>query len=210
MTRPDTLAALQKLQAERLQQTYHDFLSDPEYAEVAGFFFGEVYSGEDTSERDRAYSKFYQKIRRVLGGEVGRCMGTIQDLQHLTLRLDRELAEQLDREQAMGENGELDMQTYERAYAREDHRVARQEQIQMLVETLELAYIIFHRPGIGTGLRALHQFQKMRRDTIVSSFLMRAYETIHPLRTIEPLVTAIAEREQQRLNRILQTYSSSP
>jgi hypothetical protein len=202
LTESAVLAALQQLQAQRLRETYRDFLIDPEYAQVAQFFFGEVYSGEDTSERDTAYAHFYRRIKRILGGEIGRCMGTIQDLQHLTQRLDRELAAELHRRSVSPET--LDIPQYEKAYARTDHRELRKQQISLLADSLLLAYQIFHRVGIGTGLRALHQFQKMRGDTLVSGFLVRAYEAIHPLKQIQPLASAIDERETQRLHRIFQ------
>lgn len=198
-----TLAALQQLQAARLRDTYSDFLADSTYAGVAGFFFGEVYSGEDTSQRDAAYAKFYEKIQRVLGGDVGRCMGTIQELQHLTLRLDRELASDLD-----PVVGKLTMARYEQAYARQDHWQPREQQIAWLVESLSLAHKIFRRVGIGTGLKALHQFQKWRGDTLVSGFLMRAYEVIHPLATIQPLAHAIEVRETKRLHYIFELCGS--
>lgn len=196
-----TLAALQQLQAARLRDTYSDFLAAKDYADVAGFFFGEVYSGEDTSERDAAYAKFYKRIQRVLGGDIGRCMGTIQELQHLTLRLDRDLARDL-----APSDEALTMSRYEQAYARPDHWQSREQQITWLVQSLSLAHTIFRRVGIGTGLKALHQFQKLRGDTIVSGFLMRAYEVIHPLATIQPLADAIQERESKRLHRIFEQY----
>lgn len=206
MTFGTALFALHQLQAARLRETYRDFLQDHTYEHVANFFFGEVYAGEDTSERDRAYDKFYRRIRRVLGGDVGTCMGTIQSLQHLTLRLDHELAHILDDQLHMQE-ATLTVASYEQAYACKQHYLLRQQQIEMLVRTLNLAYDIFHRIGIGTGLRALHQFQKMRGDTLISGFLMRAYDAIHPLDTIQPLTQAIQERETQRLERIFTTYA---
>lgn len=192
----DAFFELKNRQSDRLESTYDDFVDDPTYADTCQFFFGEVYTAEDTRERDEAFAAFTAKLTKVLGGDIVHTLKNLVALQALTVDLDiavfhawQELSAPLS-------------DVYEQAYYQAGHYDDRVKQIDMLVDGLRNAFKIFHRFGIGSGLKALHRFQKFRGQTQVTGFLVRGYEAIHPLADIEPLAQAIDERERSRLERI--------
>jgi len=196
----ERMVYLKALQQKRLQETYADFIAQEEYAETCAFFFGKVYTTEDSSVRDQAVERFYGKLKRVLGGKIIQCLGQIISLQKLTVALDERLADVLIE---MDAPIECDIETYEQAYRESDNYDDRVRQIEILHANLRLAHQIFHRFGVGTGLKALHEFERVRgRHGRVTGFLLDAYHAIHPLRDIGPLAEAINERERLRLDRI--------
>ncbi|MDJ0836379.1 MAG: hypothetical protein QNK37_07650 [Acidobacteriota bacterium] len=190
---------LKQFQFERLQHTYADFIAQEQYRATCNFFFGKVYTAEDTSARDQAFVKFYDHLSRILGGDIIRCLRKIIELQELTVVLDEALEQQLIAE---GAPVAFDMITYENAYAACDNYEPRLQQIQVLDEALLLAHKVLRRFGIGAGLKALHSFQTLRGEAEVTGFLVEAYNAIAHLRKIKPLAEVINQREIQRLDRI--------
>ena len=62
----DVKRALQGFQAARLNTTYADLKSDPQYEKIGVFFFEKLYAPEDFSFRDASI----KKLQRVLKGKV--------------------------------------------------------------------------------------------------------------------------------------------
>lgn len=193
---------LKAFQAQRLRDTYSDFVDQPIYSATCDYFFNEVYGARDTRERDEAFQAFYSRISKVLGGEISEILGNMIALQKLTESLDLALLEQLREWQT---DTPFDMEIYEKAYAACDNYETRVEQIDILLTCLRDGYRVFHRPGLGVGLKALHKFRKLQGQGMITGFLLRGYDALHPLPDIEPLAEAVDIRERQRLDRIYQS-----
>lgn len=195
-----TLTELKAFQNQRLRQTYADFIVQPAYTATCDFFFGMVYTAEDTRFRDDKFDHFYTSLKGIAGGsDIHRCLGTLVSLQRLTTALDDGVLSVLHQREA---SDPLTMEDYEEAYRLCDNYDQREEQIEVLVVSVKTAHQIFRRFGIGLGLKALHKFHQLRGDTTVSSFLLAGYRALTSLRKIDPLAEAIEERETRRLNRI--------
>ena len=190
---------LEAFQRKRLEQTYADFVTLPHYGPTCDFFFGAIYSGKDSQERDAAFVDFYKTIQRMVGGDIARCLRDMIDLQLLTRDLDLALHQKIV---ALACPMPLSMDDYEMAYAACDNYEPRLQQIHLLVDTLVLANRIFHRFGIGTGLKALHAFHRLKGDDLITGFLLEGYDAIRAPRKIQNLIDAIQKRELERLNRI--------
>lgn len=195
----DLHLSLKALQSKRLFETYQDFAQQPRYRTTCDYFFGEVYNTDDTEARDQAFVAFTDHISKVLGGDIVRCLRQMIRLQKLTLRLDHACVRCL---QELGAAPDFDIDLYERAYREMGLFSERESQIELTLTCLTLAHKIFRRFGIGAGLFALHEFQRVRGDDLVTGFLWRGYQAIHKLRRIEPLAVAVREREEMRLARI--------
>jgi len=196
---------LKALQQRRLSETYADLAAQDAHRAAAAFFFESVYNTDDTTRRDAAFIAFTDRLRRVLGGEVVACMDTVIALQKLTISLDEALLPELV---ALNAPLKPPIALYEQAYARMGRYDDRLRQIRLTVHCIQVAWRLFHRIGIGTGLKALHQFMRLRGDTLVTGFLMEGYHALHRLRSPAPLADAVQERETQRLERIFATYGS--
>ena len=79
---------LKSIQSERLSRTYADFMDQPIYEPTCRFFFGEVYTANDTSARDAAFAAFTAKLKRALGGDIVETLEMLVQLQALTVELD--------------------------------------------------------------------------------------------------------------------------
>ncbi|CAM2005194.1 FFLEELY motif protein [Acanthopleuribacter pedis] len=191
--------ALKALQSRRLHETYRDFSEQRMYRTTCDYFFGEVYNTDDTEARDEAFRRFTDHISKVLGGDIVRCLKRMIRLQTLTLQLDKACTHAL---LELDAPVDFDMALYERAYREMGRFSEREEQIALTLECLTLAHKIFRRFGIGAGLFALHEFQRVRGDDLITGFLWRGYQAIHKLRRIDPLALAVREREEARLARI--------
>ena len=187
---------LTEFQNRRLRETYADFIGQETYGPTCDFFFGQVYTTMDTTERDASFLRLHDHLK-VLGGDIIRCMELMIYLQNLTADLDRHLLEKLP-----SQSIEFDMDTYEDAYFQCDNYESRSDQIALLCNCLDLSHHIFHHFGIGMGLRALHRFHRMIGDATATGFLITGYDAFHPIRDIQPFIEAVDQRERERLDRI--------
>ncbi len=188
---------LKDFQSKRLAGAYTDFTARPEYRAACFFFFNRLYSTEDTGERDEAFRKVYNTIKKYLGGDVVKSMAKLIELQEITIEMDHKILELLE-----DKPPEFDMDTYERAYRVSNNYALRIRQIELLDLTIHLVHRVSHRFGIGLVLRALHGACLLRGDTRMVDFLMDGYKAFADLDDIDPLATAMVVRETTRLNRI--------
>ncbi|CAM2065528.1 hypothetical protein SCOR_09110 [Sulfidibacter corallicola] len=190
---------LKGFQSKRLRDTYDDFASRPKYASACYFFFEEIYSTEDTTDRDESFRKIYGTVQRFLGGEVVESMTRLIELQELTIKLDMRILDVLLEREAPVEFG---METYESAYKLSENYQERVRQIELLEFTLRLIHKISHRFGIGMVLKGLRSACVLLGHTRMVDFLMSGYKAFADLKSIEPLVSAMSQRERERLDRI--------
>ncbi len=196
---------LKAFQSDRLRHDYADFSEDPQNRAAASFFFDRLYSTEDTTERDASFKRIHANLKRFLGGEVAESMAKLIELQEITLAMDHKLLEVLAEQDAPTE---FDEAAYERAYRLSDNYDLRLRQIELLVFTNRLVHKISHRFGIGVVLMGLRNACLLLSDTRMVDFLMEGYRAFKNLKSVEPLVAAIQERETQRLNRIYRRSES--
>lgn len=195
----DLHTALKTMQSRRLFDTYGDFVEKKAYRTTCDYFFGEVYNTDDTVARDQAFATFTDKIAKVLGGDIIRCLRLMIHLQHLTLGLDLACVEAL---QDQGVGADFDLASYERAYRDMGCYQERRDQIELTVTCLTIGHRVFRRFGIGAGLFALHEFHRLRDDDLITGFLWRGYLALYRLPEIQPLAKAVRLRETNRLERI--------
>lgn len=186
------LVYFKQFQINRLRQTYADFIDQQAYTAACEFFFGDIYSVNDTEARDAAFKAFTKKISLVLGGDIVTCLQQLVSLQQLTHSLDQTLFQKLVQ---MEVSNPFTMSEYRRAYRACQNYEARQEQITELVGCLNLSHRILSRVGIGPGLIALHRFQKIRGKGLATGLLVRGYHALSPLPDINVLTQAIKQRE---------------
>ncbi len=188
-------------QAERLKKTYADFLASERFASLTGFFFRDVYSTEDQTERDTQFKTLYEFFRRRLGEGLTRGIGELVELNDLSRSLDRELAKAL---RAIARDGRVDDEAYEEGYRRCDHYDVRVRQIDMLCRSIRYFRTLAERRTIGLVLAAVKKAAVLFGGRTVIGFLDRGY---HAYRSVtaeetERFVRAVHDRESGRLNRI--------
>src|SRR6476661_8031056 len=85
---------LQTFQSQRLRRDHADLAVQPEYRQIAEFFFEEMYGPHDFSSRDEQARRLHQFVHLAPGLAV-RDVQDVLELLELTNRLDDAVAAQL-------------------------------------------------------------------------------------------------------------------
>jgi hypothetical protein len=194
----DYKLTLQTFQSQRLRRDHADLGAEPQYRQIAEFFFEEMYGPHDFSSRDAQARRLHQFVHLVPGLAV-RDVQDVLELIELTNQLDDAVAAELALLQAPLDFDEI---IYERAYRRCDNYGDRVRQIDLIRNSLYNVYRMTRKPLIGAVLQRTHGLAQTVGMTDIHRFLVRGYQAIQPVRDIHRFVETILLREQDRLDRI--------
>jgi hypothetical protein len=191
------LQNLVAFQAGRLRRTYDDFVRSDRYARLAEFFFTDVYSPEDKTERDEQFKRLYESFRRKLGDRITRGVGELVKLNDLSRELDLELASKINGQRITDE-------VYEEAYRRCDNHPVRVRQIDMLCSSVRYFRGLAEYRSIWLVLKTVKAAAALFGGSAVISFLDRGYRAYRSIDAEEGehFAASIEARERARLDRI--------
>ena len=189
---------LQVFQSQRLRRDHADLADEPQYRQIAEFFFQEMYGPNDFSARDEQAHRLHQFVNLV-PGLATRDIKNVLELLELTNHLDDAVAAQLN---ALAAALEFDETTYERAYQLCDNYRDRMRQIELSRNVLYNVYRMAHKPLIGAVLQRTQALAQAVGMTDIHRFLRLGHQAILPVRDIHRFVETILLREQDRLERI--------
>jgi len=199
----DYKLTLQNSQSQRPQRDHAGLAVEPQYRQVAEFFFEEMYGPRDFSSRDEQAHRLHQFVHLV-PGLAARDVQDVLELLELTNRLDDAVAVQLNALEALLDFDEI---VYERAYQLCDSYGDRMRQIELSRNALYNVYRMAHKPLIGAVLQRTQGLAQSVGMTDIHRFLRLGYQAILPVRDIHRFVETILLREQDRLDRIYQISS---
>lgn len=206
--------SLQGYQTAMLLADYQDFARQPRFTALVEFFFSALYAPADFGVRNDSLRTLHEWLAGLIGHDPVRVLAHAIDLYELTDSLDDDMVLAL-RSLGANETGLLrsardDWQgedekraVWEAAYRLVGRRLDRQRQAHLIVENgieLERACRV---PFVHTQLRAARPAVALLGWGHVIDFLLQGQEAMAQARPIRPLLDAIAEREQARINRLL-------
>jgi hypothetical protein len=189
---------LQAFQSQRLRRDHADLAAEPQYRQIAEFFFEEMYGPHDFSSRDEQAHRLQQFVH-LAPGLAARDVQDVLELLELTNRLDDAVAAQLCEQ---GVSLDFDEATYERAYQLCDNYGDRMRQIELSRNALYNVYRMARKPLIGAVLQRTQGLAQTVGMTDIHRFLRLGYQAILPVRDIHRFVETVLLREQDRLDRI--------
>lgn len=191
------LPALIDFQARRLKRTYDDFVRSERFGLLSEFFFNDVYSTEDKSDRDAQFKRLYESFRRKLGATVTAGVGELVALNDLSRQLDVRLAEVLD-------GRRITDAEYEDAYRRCDNYDVRVRQIDMLAKCVRYFRALAEYRSIWLVLKTVKAAAAIFGGSTVIGFLDRGYRAYRSVNADEgeQFASTIVTRERARLDRI--------
>jgi len=195
---------LQEFQAIRLRRDYDHFGQQPEYAALADFFFNDMYGPRDFSARDTQARRLHQFIHLAPGLSM-RDIEVTLDLLDLTVRLDEQLAAQLEKNQAPVP---FDEATYERAYRDADAYQPRVRQIDLISESLLRVHRLAKMPLLGTALNNSKTIARVMGMGDLHRFLRKGYNALESVEDLKPFLNEVTARELERLDRIYEGATS--
>ena len=195
---------LQEFQAYRLRRDYDHFGAQPQYVALADFFFNDMYGPKDFSARDTQARRLHQFIHLAPGLSM-RDIEVTLDLLDLTVRLDEQVAEVLEKS---GAPVPFDEATYERAYRDADAYEPRVRQIDLISESLLRVHRLAKMPLLGTALNNSKTIARMMGMGDLHRFLRKGYNALEVVEDLKPFLNEVTTRELQRLDRIYEGATS--
>jgi hypothetical protein len=194
----DYKLTLQIFQSQRLRRDHADLAVEPQYRQIAEFFFEEMYGPHDFSLRDEQAHRLQQFVHLAPALAV-RDVQDVLELLELTNHLDDAVAAQLSALEAPLDFDEI---MYERAYQRGDNYGDRMRQIELSRNALYSVYRMARKPLIGAVLQRTQGLAQAVGMSDIHRFLRLGHQAILPVRDIHRFVETILLREQDRLDRI--------
>jgi hypothetical protein len=194
------LAKLAQWQSERLKHSHRDLYHAPEYHRGLAFLFTELYADTDFSERDRDLERIFPKMVKLLPASVLETVSLLVELNMLTQMLDQEMAHMLF---VQFGHEHINERHYCEAYRACHNDQKRQYQIHLTSElgkkldkyarsqVILLSLKLSRGAAEKAGLGALHRF------------LREGFNAFHSMQEIDLLMTKIACRELDYLQRIM-------
>jgi len=194
------LAKLAQWQSERLKHSHRDLYYTSKYQQGLTFLFTELYADNDFSERDRDLERIFPKMIKLLPASILETVSLLVELNMLTQLLDQDLAKMIFITQGHAHINEVN---YCEAYRLCNNPEKRAYQIhltsdlgkkldkyarsQVILFSLKVSRSAAERAGLG----ALHRF------------LREGFSAFHSMQDIDFLMTRIACREKDFLQRIV-------
>lgn len=193
------LRYLRQFQSDRLRGTYAELALEPGYEEACEFFFGRLYSTEDTTDRDEKFRSIYTNAKKILSEEMVTTVDQILELNDLSHQLDQRVLGVLTEH---GHPHEFDMETYEHVYFLSDNFDERIRQIELIEFGLQLVHRYSQRRGVGLILRGLRKTPVFGGEGGVADFLLDGYKAFVDVKDMNYFTETIVQTEIERLNRI--------
>jgi hypothetical protein len=190
--------ALQIFQSNRLRRDYNDLAVIPQYEPVGEFFFSEIYGPRDFSRRDEEARRLHA-ILHLLPGVALRDVEGVLELLELTTLLDDELARLM-----LGQGAGLDFDEplYERFYREADSYGPRLRQLELVRDSLYDVFRLSRSHLLGAGLHSSRLLARLAGIEAAHTFLVRGFDALSGVSSIERFAETIYERELARLDRI--------
>jgi hypothetical protein len=195
-----TRRALEAFQTQRLRRDFADLMVERQYRALGAFFFEELYAPRDFSDRNASARKLNDLLRAAPGVRVA-ALDRVMRLMELTDELDMQLAALLLQD---GYGAGFDELTYERAYREADAYAPREEQLRLIVATVQDAHELAQLPLMIWHMRQIQPLAGALGFTALARFLVKSLEAVKPVRDLERFTTTLWEREKRRLDRIYQ------
>lgn len=199
--------ALQDHQIGRLKETYSDLMADPQYTDMAQFFFEDLYHVGDIQARNRAFLKLYRYLEKIFELRVLHGLKSLMDFYFLSERLDDEVALVLMK---MGTGLDFTRDQYNRAYRIADNHEDRVQQLAVCDESLRFVHRMSHLPFFGGFIKSAQLTARLIGATEMTDFLGRGYQIFKKVASIDYFAGVIAERERDRLEEIWRRFPTSP
>jgi len=184
--------ALQGFQSARLNATYSDLKSDPQYAKIGVFFFEKLYAPEDFSFRDASI----KKLQKILKGKVYRGMvsavSRVIELHELSDRLDDRM---VDGMLAAGVGTDIDMAQYQEIYRSLDNYDERIYQINLSTEVTRAFHQLSKKWIVALSLKTVRTTANMIGMGKIIDFIYEGYEGFRAIKSIDFFVDTVQERE---------------
>jgi hypothetical protein len=183
--------ALQDFQSNRINRTYKDLETDPEFSKIGDFFFKKLYAPEDFSFRDTSM----KKLHRVMDGKIYKHMLTavtkVIELHDISDEQDNLMVEK------MMEAGidTMTMAQYQEIYRSLDNNDQRIYQINLSAEVTRIFHGLSKKWIVAVSLKTVKTTAVLFGIKEIIDFIYDGYVAFKTIDKIDFFVETMMERE---------------
>ena len=198
--------ALQTFQSDRINATYKDIETDPEFARIGAFFFKKLYAPEDFSFRDTSM----KKLHKVLDGKIYKHMLTavakVIELHDISDEQDDVMVEKM---MEAGVDESMTMAQYQEIYRSLDNYDQRVYQINLSAEVTRIFHGLSKKWIVAVSLKTVKTTAAMFGIREIIDFIYDGYVAFKTIDNIDFFVETITERELAWHNEIWSNVSEA-
>lgn len=184
---------LQTFQSARLNTTYADLKSDPEYTKIGRFFFEKLYAPEDFSFRDASIKKLHKLLKGKIYSGIISAVSKVIELHELSDMLDDRMVEHMI---ALNVGTDMDMDQYQRVYRSLENYDDRLYQIALGKEVTQLFHRLSKNWAVAVSLNTAHTVAHLFGMGKIIDFIHEGYIGFRSIKNIDYFVETIDERER--------------
>ncbi len=185
--------ALQAFQSRRLNTTYHDLRQNPEYENIAIFFFQKLYGPEDYEFRNTSM----QTLHKAMNGRTPRGMinavSMVIELHDLSDDLDNRMTNLMI---ANGVGTDMNMAQYQSIYRQLDNYDERIGQIELSLKVTRAFYDLSRKWVVRLSLRTVRSVAHLLGIGKIMDFVYEGYTAFRVIHDIDHFIETVEKREK--------------
>ena len=184
--------ALQDFQSKRINATYKDIETDPEFSKIGNFFFKKLYAPEDFSFRDTSM----KKLHKILDGKIYKNMLTavtkVIELHDISDEQDEKMVEKM-LEAEIDES--MTMAEYQKIYRSLDNYDQRIYQINLSAEVTRIFHGLSKKWVVAVSLKTVKTTAALFGIKKIIEFIHEGYVAFKTIENIDFFIDTMLERE---------------
>jgi hypothetical protein len=194
--------ALQAFQSNRLNQTYADLKSDPEYTKIGVFFFEKLYAPDDFSFRDTSIKQLHKLLRGKIYKGIIAAVNQVIELHELTDELDNRMVEKMIH---FNTGTDFTMKDYQKVYCSLDNYNQRLYQIRLSTDVTKTFHRLSQKWIVAVSLKTIRTAAHLVGVGKIIDFIYEGYEGFRAMKNIDYFVETVEKREIAWHNKIWET-----
>jgi len=195
---------LQTFQSRRLNTTYHDLIENPEYKNIAHFFFQKLYGPEDYEFRNTSMQTLHKAMDGRAPGGMIHAVSLVIELHDLSDDLDNCMVD------LMIENGvgaDINMEQYQSIYRQLDNYDERIGQIELSLKVTRVFYDLSRKWVVRFSLGTVRRVAHLLGIGKIMDFVYEGYTAFRVIHNIDYFIETIEKREKDWHNKMWQDGS---
>ena len=185
--------ALQTFQSRRLNTTYRDLRQQPEYKNIAYFFFQKLYGPEDYEFRNTSMQTLHKAMDgRAPGGMID-AVSMVIELHDLSDALDNRMVDAMI---ANGVSTDINMTQYQSIYRQLDNHDERIWQIELSLKVTRVFYDLSRKWVVRLSLGTIRRVAHLLGIGKIMDFVYEGYTAFRVIHNIDYFVETIEKREK--------------
>lgn len=183
---------LQDFQSNRINDTYKDIETDPEFSKIGDFFFKKLYAPEDFSFRDTSM----KKLHKVLDGKIYKNMLTavtkVIELHDISDEQDNLMVERMMED---GVDESMTMDQYQEIYRSLDNNDQRIYQINLSAEVTRIFHGLSKKWIVAVSLKTVKTTAALFGIREIIDFIYEGYVAFKTIDNIDFFIDTMTQRE---------------